>query len=137
MKKICFGHGSEDGNLVRGNTNKTQSSSPVGKKGYCGNPSGRPKIPEEVKEAFREFTLEARNTLVEIMQDKEAKAGDRVRASEVILNRAWGTPEQSVAVSGGLATANVDTSKLPQEKQDALLDALVGVFAGNETDTTD
>lgn len=137
MKKICFGHGSGDGNLVHGNTKKTRGNSPVGQKGYCGNPSGRPRIPEEVKEAFREFTLEARNTLVEIMKDKEAKAGDRVRASEVILNRAWGTPEQSVAVSGGLATANVDTSKLPQEKQDALLDALVGVFAGNETDTTD
>ena len=106
-------------------------------KGKSGNPSGRKMIPAEVKEAFRAHTMEAKDTLLEIMRDKKAKSGDRVRASEVILNRAWGTPEQSVAVSGGLTTATVDTSKLPKEKQDALLDALVGVFAGNETDNTD
>lgn len=123
--------------MVHGNTKKTRGSSPVGQKGYCGNPNGRPIIPEEVKNAFRAHTMEAKDTLVEIMKDKQAKAGDRVRASEVILNRAWGTPEQAIAVSGSLATANVDTSKLPKEKQDALLDALVGVFAGNETEYTD
>ena len=113
----------------------------VGKKGFqpgkSGNPGGRPKTLQEVRDAFRLHTITARDTLVSILENEEKKDSDRIRAAEVLLNRAWGTPEQSVAVSGGLTTATVDTSKLPKEKQDALLDALVGVFAGNETDNTD
>ena len=110
------------------------------KPGQSGNPNGRPVTPAHVKEAFRAHTMEAKDTLLEIMRDKEAKSGDRVRAADIILNRAWGTPEQSVAVSGSMAAIDVDTSKLDKTTQDALLNAVVGIFgdntaiAGNTTD---
>jgi hypothetical protein len=109
-------------------------------KGQSGNPSGRPKTPQEVKDAFRKHTMEAKDVLVSIMNDAENKAGDRVRAAVTILNRAWGTPEQAVTVAGAIATADVDTSKLQPEQQDALLTALSAVFltAGtDEAETTD
>lgn len=102
-------------------------------KGISGNPNGRPKIPEDVKNAFRAHTMEAKNTLVEIMRDTENRAGDRVRAAEVVLNRGWGTPEHAIAVSGSVATVEVDTSKLGKKDQDALLNALAGIYSGNAT----
>ena len=123
-------------------TVENNSATIKGKKGFqpgkSGNPGGRPKNNQELKEAFRAHTMEAKNVLVEVMNDKESKSGDRVRAAEVVLNRAWGTPEQSVAVSGGIATAEIDTSKLPKNQQDALLNALSSIFVGgNETESTD
>ncbi len=109
-------------------------------KGKSGNPSGKKPIPIDVKEAFRAHTMEAKDTLIEIMRDKEAKSGDRVRAADIVLNRAWGTPEQSVAVSGSMASMAIDTSKLDTKSQEALLNAVVGIYGAQNTDdeeTTD
>jgi hypothetical protein len=85
-----------------GNSNRTAKKAP-GKPfapGKSGNPEGRPKIPEDVKEAFRALTPEAVATLAEIMRNDD-NTGNRLRASEIILNRAWGTPAQSVALTDG------------------------------------
>lgn len=73
--------------------------------GQSGNPSGRPKIPEEVKEAFRAATGDACRVLCEIVNDFSAKDSDRIRAAEVILDRAWGKPVQAV---------DVDAKNIPQ-----------------------
>jgi len=66
--------------------------------GQSGNPSGRPKIPEDVKQAFKEASMDACNTLISIANDKTAKDADRVRAAEAILDRAWGKPTQALDV---------------------------------------
>jgi hypothetical protein len=55
-------------------------------------------MPEELKEAFREHSTDALEALVQIVNDKKARAGDRVRAAEVILDRGYGKPAQSVSV---------------------------------------
>ncbi len=107
------------------------------KPGVSGNPSGRPKIPQEVKDAFREHTMDAKNVLVEIMMDQSQKGGDRVRAAETVLNRGWGTPEQAVSINGALATVPIDTSKLSDKQQDALLEALTMVLVEDESQPTD
>lgn len=73
--------------------------------GQSGNPSGRPKVPEEIKSAFREHTLEAVETLVKIMNAPGAKDADRLRAAEVILDRGWGKAAQSM---------EVDLNQIPQ-----------------------
>ena len=54
-------------------------------KGASGNPGGRPK-----------HTKLAITTLVEICRDKKAATNSRVAAANHILNRAYGTPPQSV-----------------------------------------
>jgi hypothetical protein len=100
--------------------------------GNKANPGGRPKTPQEVKDAFRAHTHEAKDVLVEVMRDKGAKPSERTKAAEVILNRAWGTPEQAVSVTGSLASMTVDTSKLAKADQDALLNAIVGIYGNNE-----
>ena len=73
--------------------------------GQSGNPSGRPKMPEEVKEAFRAASSDACRVLCDIVNDFSAKDSDRIRAAEVILDRAWGRPVQAV---------DVDAKNIPQ-----------------------
>ena len=72
-------------------------------KGYRGG--GRPRLPEELKEAFRAAAPEALRVLVQIVNDEDAKHGDRIRAAEVILDRGYGKPVQAV---------DVDASSIPQ-----------------------
>src|SRR6516162_487314 len=67
-------------------------------KGQSGNPSGRMKIPADVKEMARGLTKEAINTLAAVMRDKAAPHSARVRAAETLLDRAWGRPETSTHI---------------------------------------
>lgn len=69
------------------------------KKGQSGNPSGRKKVPEDVKLAFRSLTMDAVRTLTEVMHHGDNDSS-RIRAAEIILNRAWGTPTQAVELTG-------------------------------------
>ncbi len=67
------------------------------KKGQSGNPNGRPKIPEDVKEAAKAHTLTAIQTLVDVMTTGKNEAS-KVQAATAILNRGWGQPKQTVDV---------------------------------------
>src|SRR6266404_6292667 len=67
-------------------------------KGRSGNPGGRPRIPDDVRELARAHTLEAVQTLVDVMRDMEAPPASRVRASECLLDRAWGKPETTATI---------------------------------------
>lgn len=68
--------------------------------GKSGNPSGRPKALIPVEEAARALTPAAMAALGEIVQDKAQPAAARARAAEILLDRAWGKPRQSVEASG-------------------------------------
>lgn len=72
------------------------------KPGQSGNPKGRPKEVAHVKELAREYTQEAVQTLASIMKDGAAPPAARVKASETLLDRAWGKAE---------TTANVNVNK--------------------------
>ena len=76
--------------------------------GKSGNPGGRPKEVGHVKELAREHTAAAIATLAAIMSSSKEPAAARARAAEVLLNRAWGTPE---------STANVSLSNEPSNEQ--------------------
>lgn len=73
-------------------------------KGQSGNPSGRPKMPKEVKEAFKAASPEALKTLKKILTDPAAKDSDRIRAAEIILDRAYGKPAQAVDITTDTVT---------------------------------
>jgi hypothetical protein len=72
--------------------------------GKTGNPGGRPKVPEEFKELAKEHSFTALETVVAILQDPDAKAADRLRAADIILDRALGRPVQStdLDIAGGI-----------------------------------
>jgi len=68
--------------------------------GQSGNPGGRPKDEFKVAELARSYTLEAVETLVDLMRHSK---DDRVRgtASQALLDRGWGKAKMEVATSGG------------------------------------
>ena len=77
-------------------------ASTVGKPRVIGRPfekgnhqGGRPKIPDELKEAFKALAPKALEVLQEIMIQGDKNA-DRVKAAEVILDRGWGKPLQQI-----------------------------------------
>ena len=70
------------------------------KPGFSGNPGGRPKDEFKVAELARSYTVEAVETLVDLMRHSK---DDRVRgtASQALLDRGWGKARVEVATSGG------------------------------------
>jgi hypothetical protein len=75
------------------------------KKGVSGNPGGRPKQSADVVEAARALTPKAIETL-EHMLDHGENEMTRVRAAEILMNRAWGTPAQHVNVESKTSYAD-------------------------------
>lgn len=69
-------------------------------KGKSGNPGGRPRVPDDVREAAKALTALALDTLEKIIRDDETPAAARVTACEAVLNRAWGKPAQAVELTG-------------------------------------
>lgn len=85
---------------LRANTRQhggRRSNSPVGTKGYTGNPSGRPKDVGHVKELAKAHTEDAIHALAAMMNDGQVAAVARVRAAEVLLDRAWGKAVQPLS----------------------------------------
>ena len=62
--------------------------------GQSGNPGGRPKGESRVREAARAQTEAALDVLVAAMADEDARV--RIKAAEVLLDRGWGKPPQSI-----------------------------------------
>lgn len=62
--------------------------------GVSGNPSGRPKILQEVIDLARQHTEAAMLTLASIASDAEKPTAARVSAATALLDRGWGKPVQ-------------------------------------------
>lgn len=78
--------------------------------GKSGNPCGRPKIPEDVKMAFRALVPEAVEILGAIMRNPKEKTPYRIEAIKTILDRAYGKPVQAQDISFDVdTTADVMT----------------------------
>lgn len=71
--------------------------------GKSGNPGGRPKIPEDIKMAFRALVPEAVEILGAIMRNPKEKAICRIEAIKTILDRAYGKPVQAQDISLDMA----------------------------------
>ena len=59
--------------------------------GTVPNPGGRPKIPQEVKEAIKAACPEAVQVLIELLHDKKSLI--RLEAAKTLLDRGYGKPE--------------------------------------------
>lgn len=67
--------------------------------GKSGNPTGRPKGVNDVRDLAREHTARAIERLAEIMEQDEDLAA-AARASNALLDRGWGKAPQSMEVTG-------------------------------------
>ena len=72
--------------------------------GQSGNPRGRPKIPQDVKDAIRGACPEAVRVLIAMLSSR--KEAYRLEAAKTLLDRGYGKPVQmqdvALDVSGGL-----------------------------------
>lgn len=71
-------------------------------KGQSGNPNGRPKEYQELKDLAKQHTVEAINTLADWMKDKTQPRAS-VMASQILLDRGWGKAVQPVSGEDGKA----------------------------------
>lgn len=71
------------------------------KPGQSGNPSGRRKVDPLVRDALVNSSLEAANTLIEIMKDKRVSPKVRCDAAQAILNRVYGKAVQPIDAAAG------------------------------------
>ncbi len=61
-------------------------------KGESGNPGGRPKALREVLDLARAHTVRAIERLAELVESGDE--GIALRAADVLLDRAWGKPQE-------------------------------------------
>ena len=82
--------------------------------GQSGNPGGRPKDEHRVAELARSYTVEAIDTLVELMRDGK---DERVRgtAAQALLDRGWGK-RAKVEVVTGAAGGYLDVLRVVNER---------------------
>ena len=66
--------------------------------GKSGNPGGGPKEAPKLRDAARAHTEAALQVIVASLGDDDAKV--RLKAAEIILDRGYGKPAQSVTVGG-------------------------------------
>ncbi len=61
--------------------------------GNNANPSGRPKVPKDVREATRAACPEAVQFLINLMRNPKEKTAYRLDAAKTLLDRGYGKPE--------------------------------------------
>jgi hypothetical protein len=66
------------------------------KPGQSGNPGGRPKMPPELKEMLKKVAPELFQVAIDIAKDKKSKNTDRLRATELLLDRVYGKSPQPI-----------------------------------------
>jgi len=98
------------------------------KPGQSGNPLGLPKEFAHVRDLARQYTGNAVRALVEITNCDGHPAQER--AAKAILDRAWGTPEQTLQVTGAdKGPLQIDLVRLNDE-QLRLLERLIAEATG-------
>ena len=61
------------------------------------------KIPEELKEAFRELVPRSVEVIAEILNNRKTRANVRLEAVKVVLDRVYGRPAQSQDITVDMA----------------------------------
>ncbi len=67
--------------------------------GQSGNPGGRPKLPNEVKELARAASEKAISRAIELMDSPDENVA--LKAISTVLDRGYGKPAQAVTGEGG------------------------------------
>ena len=98
-------------------------------RGKSGNPGGRPKVLAEVIELARAETVANIETLVRLRDDPKVPPIVRLRAAEVLLDRAWGKASAHVTLDDPREDARVSTEEL----RDMILGSVAGMADATAT----
>lgn len=82
--------------------------------GQSGNPTGRPKLPEDVKhvrELAREYTVDAVETLVKVMKTSNSDAA-KVSAANTLIDRGWGKAESTTNINVNRNVRDLSTAEI-------------------------
>lgn len=74
-------------------------------KGQSGNPSGRPKIPEEIREMARAASPRALERAIELMGSADENVS--LKAINTVLDRAYGKPATVMTGENGEGAASI------------------------------
>ena len=85
------------------NRQKTDRKAPktAFKKGQSGNPSGRPKLKPEEKDALqaiRDLAPNAAEVVAELLNNKQVSPAVRLNAANMVLERAYGKPDAKITI---------------------------------------
>lgn len=97
------------------------------KPGQSGNPGGRPKLTDHVREARRlceEFSAEAMLMLMEITRDLPKDSSLKCQNLQYLINQAAGAPRQRQEITG-----EDGKSLIPEPVKEASTDELLAVLA--------
>ena len=61
---------------------------------------GRKPTPKEFKELAENSSVDALETVINILRDPEARHADKIKAAELILDRAYGKAKQGMELTG-------------------------------------
>ncbi len=105
------------------------------RKGQSGNPGGRPKEVAEVRELSRQYTEEAIQTLVTLMQSAKLER-TRLAAASELLDRGYGRPPQAIDLGGPIPILNYEAERLTKltEKELRRLDEITRKLAVSSSD---
>lgn len=106
--------------------------------GQSGNPSGRPKMSEDVREMLKAATPKAVKLLVSVMDDDGQKTALRMDAAKTIIERVYGKPLQPIdsTISGGLDVGLSDVDRQLLAKVEARLEGDKSMLAKQGKNTT-
>ena len=88
------------------------------KPGQSGNPSGRPKIPEQVKEMFKAATPTAADMLIKTINDLEAKPELRIECAKYVIDRVYGKATQPMEIDAAKSLFNVNIQVIEQNDKE-------------------
>ena len=92
---------------------RTEKGKPL--KGYSMNPGGRPSN-KELQQACRAKSQDALDTLIEVMNNQEARNMDRIKAAQALLDRGFGKPVQQVQDDTSKKQETYTVVEIPAQK---------------------
>jgi hypothetical protein len=107
----------------RGNPNIRGMGKPWAK-GVSGNPGGRPREIQEIVDLARTNSVDAVNTLSDIMRDPIAPHAARIAAANSILDRAYGKPKETVDLTGKMTLEALVVASMRSRDAPNVIDAV-------------
>ena len=109
-------------------------------KGQSGNPSGRARIPEEIRTMLKSAAPAALQLLIETAADEGTEKKLRIDCAKTLLDRAYGKPEQGISVDAAVGATVLSTQMSADEMLEAIRSAakaMEGITHGDNSDSTE